>query len=1002
MPFDVKTVTEQLFPVIPSGAEIRTRGLKGTERWTQMTSGGFYDKAAPAKKMRETDLLKAASITIDVDAVDYPGLGYLGQSRGERKHALYSMSDAAASKLLESSGFYDAAVDEACRFGLPSDPNFIIHTGHGCVLGYHLGPDEGWARDPKDDNDWTLKRIRSLIRRCAAQAGWWWDDCAKDVGTRIFPLPGEKHRNADKDIRILSHHKRVTPLAPLFAFLDTQYPEVKKAKVPRYSAKKGKKSTASSQGNSTPWVSAYWPAGVEVPDEGEVLDECPKCAGSGCKRAYPGKVTCFSCRTQFHIRPVQNAQGMHIIPLNKKGHALFPSVVPDILVLAADTGTGKTHLMGKEADAWITTKSMVRDYNRVIAITPTVQLCSNLASRLSLPHAAAGANVTIQHGSLVTCLAGIRSSLACARTSQLRVSYVMMDECEAQLQQLESGIFRGGKDRETYTLLVHVLANAGKVLLADAHAGPLTEQLLEDVAAARAALTRPVCMPQWWTTARRDRCFAPVVPEDEDVSEKGAHTQHILERLEEGKKLAIHVDTRAGAISLADKVLEMNPSLDVLLVVGATSADDRRDFSSTNLLVDCLIYTSAMSSGVSIDKKNWFDEVHILLESREIATADTVEQASHRVRHPRSAVIRISGGGGTPITDSRTDWSEIMAKAKRHIGKNINQMVKASGLYLAPDYYASPEAQRLGKMQAKAVASSYVNGKGSVMETLRSRHHFLDPIVVKGPGVSLAERKKEIKEEEAMDVALAPILSDDDMKRVTENGCQTQAEVKSKKATVCTRLMGDYYTNAPIAKKSSLAYDFLFRSLTKKVRVMAMVNHLSLGNNAVAADADIRANKYSTVMTVDHQFTKAALVYKVLSHILSLSQRVGPDFLITDADATVVLNAAKKELISASVTLEDGWEDRPMRALGMILAFAGIKMDKVAKKVSGKVVRTYFLRHDAVADAVDRATHLTEKWMERWNKEGPVNATAPAPSSFPSAFSCAFSVRSPRASRPTK
>ena len=59
--------------------------------------------------------------------------------------------------------------------------------------------------------------MKAVIKRFHEQTDfWWWDSSAKDVGTRIFPIVGGRHRDTGKRVRLLQSRDNVIPLRPWF------------------------------------------------------------------------------------------------------------------------------------------------------------------------------------------------------------------------------------------------------------------------------------------------------------------------------------------------------------------------------------------------------------------------------------------------------------------------------------------------------------------------------------------------------------------------------------------------------------------------------------------------------------------------------------------------------------------------------------------------------------------------------------------------------------------
>jgi len=952
--------------------------------------------------MRQEDLHKACAITIDVDAYDWDGgADRWGADRKTRKAAMRAASAEEVIAWMKDSHFRDVVMEECDAVGLPPVPNATIYTGHGLCLIYWLGDDLGWT--DKEGCDWTPARIKQVIKRFHAhnEDMWWWDSSAKDIGTRLFPIPQGEHRDTGKKVRLIDHCEEDYDLHTWLVDLEQKYPGIPK----KQKAKKTKATLGKKKGpvNQNVWTSCiHNPEAHPVLEIGEKAEACPLCDGTGYKRLSEKHYSCFSCSTQFKVIPTFDVPAAFVnpapddatdcadeeeevhpegyVPLNDLGHALWPAVVPARLVNTARTATGKTFLMEREKKAWCRPGLF---HKRVIAIAPTIALAGNLSDRLGIAHGEATSNVDWRTGSFAMCFASLVSKTYGLSGPNLTATYIMMDECETTLSQLVGLLSDGDKARETYNMLVNLCARAGKVMLADANAGKVTLRFIEDVKAAQEQHERLEVI-EWtgWYTDRHKHEFEYVSgtfrtnKKGEEVPVRSSEFMHkgrILKAIEDGKKLAIYVPGHYAAKGLARTIKDRFSHLNVQVRVRNVSNDQKNDLSQSGLTADVLVYNNAMNTGVSYDVKDHYDEVHLLIGRGNVTDAIHIEQAVHRVRHPKSKRFIISGTVAAPINDWRCDPAEqVKAAQKRLQAGQVGVNSMKTGLVLAGDWMWEDNSKRLAALQATIIAARYEKGFRWALTCLSASHTF-----VAGSGEDDADFVRATKDERdrlerelARNVAQAPMLDDVTMAKVEKMGADDEDEYHAFRATKMEQVYGvTGYSIQNEDEKARIVYETSRKRLAQKARVFAICRMMATPEDReAAAEAEIRYNARKTVITAKTTIPSGRVLDSVIGSIGKLCPFIDGRWTITRDDAEKIVTAAVPLMQAAGMKPREDRLTAPHRQLQTLLGMGGLKMRSRREGPRGARVRVYWLAEPDVQGMI----RITEAFCQRWRDHGKV------------------------------
>ena len=996
---------------------MRGRWLRANKDWAKrlglgsmMTSGAFYSCGADAGHMRSADIAKVAGLTIDVDFCDHPGLvaEWQGDSK-TRKAALYDLTQDEVLALMVRLTFLEDAVTAAAANGLPAQPNRVLFTGHGCCLIYWTAEGEGWATD--DGTGWTPSRMKATIKRWfdgEAHGYWWWDANAKDVGTRVFPLPGECHRErghagaypAGKTVALLpDQHDDVTPLTPWFESLEAKYPvTVAKPKRRGPAPSKTRAPKAAGEPQEWTWVTRAWtPAweashGLDVDGRGA----CPVCDTlTGLRRMDKSRYVCFSCGTQMPIAmtyvpttqtdeavPAELAPGE--VALDARGRALWPTTIPEHLLIKTRTGSGKTWLMAQQKELWLqknaigtlTVRTFVTDH-RVIALSPYNSLAASLAERLDTVHATPESNLDWRSGSLSATFASLARVCAGMTPTTLANTMVVVDEVEQMLGQVYS-MMKGEKPREALEVLSFVLAHAGRVILADAHAGDGTNTLIRYANDKRALAGLPPIVFAEWHSQPHVYDFHYVLPV-EATSATGktrtvssADAQHkglIADEVAAGKRVAVFAPSKRQAEALGAALVDRFPERSVRVITGQKGYEETHDFSEKSLTHDVLIYNSAMGTGVSFDVPEHYDTVHALLGNSGSTTAPVVEQAVHRIRHPRARHITISGAWSDLITDWRTDPSVVLDHARRSWERGTAASESWAGVTLSNDWMADSASQRLATVQAVLFAAAYRQGMRATLSCLALSHNFAPAGGADSDFASdVRAARDQAKSLEAAAIAKAIPLDTETLARIEQVGHANEDERIRYRATVIADTFGAAFTDGNDATRFTVAFDAEHRQLSQKARLMAAVRCLDTGLVEPLALAERRYNAQRTVMTAKTWQRDAAVLLDVLRILRAQPQAAGR-FDITKEAARSACALVAARMKHAGRKMHDDWRGNPIKQVQAILGWAGLKLGVSRVKVQGVSTRAYWLAESAVERMVLMSDAFVTRWVEKAEAE---------------------------------
>lgn len=1027
----LRPLAGSLLPTPPSGTVIKVRSLdadplkypriQSLYQDCAMSSGGAFHEA-PGKdwwRMRGgVDLVKALAITVDVDLKAHPTLGAaLGLPQDQIKKALYRLTQAQIEQAIEVTGFFAAAMDGAADLGFPAEPNRLVFTGHGCCMIYWLDDQSGWV-DPHRGSGMSRDRIKAVVNAIHAQRDelglWWWDAEAKDVGTRIFPLPGEFHRNCGdprfeplgKWIELRSDHDRVE--TGWLEGLERRFPPAAK-ETKRSSGRKppGGSPAAAAAPKPAPepkgWSFSAWtpemaPFELELNGRGR----CPKCDSKDALRKLEPLIhLCFKCRTRFLERgPTMNhAQvepsppppegGVIEISTDERGYALFPDESPEVVIIKTGTGSGKTHYMAQRAAQWKAKNGapdeLVHPHERwtVLGLAPTKNLATQAAARWGIPYSGANDSRRFEHGSATTCFAGLNTFAAEATPEDLARCLLIIDELEPQCRQVV-GMIKGSRAADSHAKLAYILAHAGAVIIGDAHSAEPTAQMLSHANVWRQIKNKPPRSPVIWTS-KSHRYQIRFINADDGINRKNnaerkassysRHLDLIRHEISEGMRLAVFCASKYIAMALHESLESIFPERSGYCVVGGKGTEEVQDLSQRALTADWLIYTTAMSTGVSYDVPQHYHGTHVLTESGfEYLTGPAIEQAIHRVRKPITPTITISGAW-TELQDETwlADPKQILAKKAHKEGLAKSLADRLTEIYKASRRRDLLHMEQLAVTQATALAGDVRSGLHAVLAWLNQRHDFTlydvpDEVEV-GMISFVSDACKRIKDEEASDTASKAVLKPWQRDHVLARGHRNEDERRRLNKTLAVDMYGQAYETMEEKKKSNTTRRHLFSSLEEEVIIAARVKAMlgdPKGGLVQAIKSDEKRNRHATFVVSERFVARAGAVWRALTEIYASADEGASEWAITHALACKIVDCVKKSHASTAL----GWlhyTDGGVDDVSRILKLAGIKLSN--RRTGEGNGREHFLKRASVDEIFKLAEEEHQRLMQLEYKE---------------------------------
>lgn len=415
-----------------------------------------------------------------------------------------------------------------------------------------------------------------------------------------------------------------------------------------------------------------------------------------------------------------------------------------LICVRAEHGSGKTSKFAKEF--------CYEQYSALI-IAHRVSLTKQLSNELKTDHYQDSARV---NGRLTTCVHSLLNG-AVRRFTANGIKVVILDEAT----QLRRELTRlGRKSRDIFEELGRLLREADKVVMLDADFADIDVHFFEELAQHKAFVIEAEDAGHQFSTTIK-------VSGNNYGSLDGVN-----KHLASGEACAVSCTSRKHARKLLGKLREANPERRIILYADAPEAPEqaelialREDPEAFFATVDCVVFTSIMGTGVSVENKR-FTKHFQFLNASPLSPADCV-QMGRRFRAVRDFEI---------VVLARSNVREAWDDSKPLQGFDELERVVAHESVHNVAYFAT-----------------------ALTELLRQRGHSLE-----GKGViNLTLPSAELDESDARELALTSPVHP----RFTEHQCRTTRQAFfAAEAYNARYVLGMCPLSSTISASQSLTY----------------------------------------------------------------------------------------------------------------------------------------------------------------------------------------------------
>lgn len=616
-----------------------------------------------------------------------------------------------------------------------------------------------------------------------------------------------------------------------------------------------------------------------------------------------------------------------------EGYGILPSSLSKINVIEWGLGLGKTTQIKKNIHKHPNTRHVVIAPTRALSRALSERTgCKNYQDIPFIDHP------DWKYSDLVTCFPSLHKV-------QGQIDYLYIDEIEECITELQNPSLFNGNSEHAFRILKHRIQNAKQVFLLDAHAGASTKKLIE--------LLELEKETSWFVCPQEEKTWT-------DVGSTTKHKNFIIQRAK-NTKMAIACQSVDVAKDVEKVLTKLYPKQNIRLFHGDNYHDQQEKYGKDAYICDILIYSPVIGSGISIDIKNHYNEIHIIT-SPKVGSINQIKQMAGRVRHPVTNTIYFSGNKNNG-PDTKLLEEAYHTKKWNTLAKISAQLNQSRQIEYSCDMDYDPQIQEFVHLMATKLMDEYRHGLGWSATFLRVNCNTkLCPSFEMNEDIKeeFKERKKKRPFEEAVEIVKAPNIGNNDF----------NASHESKQKHRIQQTFGDAFTTASPSEEIEIAKEDRKGNLTKKT--VRFADFWLLKNNPQGKDILAhQANKESKTTTVnfrEHRLLKATIFMKIINQLNidfentdePIDQRLLQEAFITykqDIEALKKLNIPIPQ-------------EKPIRWLSSLLRHIGLKQKSIKRpksRAGQSRKRTYCLDLISLKRMENYSKHIIKQLEETYN-----------------------------------
>lgn len=555
----------------------------------------------------------------------------------------------------------------------------------------------------------------------------------------------------------------------------------------------------------------------------------------------------------------------------------------------------------------------------------------------------------------------------------LEYRYIVMDEGESKASMLVSSIV-DDKER-TLDALKNAASKAGNVVAMDAHLGKKTNELMNILSSGS-----PVALlnnkHKRWNHIQVDMISGGRYTDRRKTSDALQ-----IKAIEKGERIAISSSSAEYCEARFKALSELYPDLRIKKITGKDSLEAREILENPDTLLyyDIIIFSPAVSIGVSFDIKNHIDTVFgVYVNTDKTGDTDDAIQGLARIRHPKSNKwVVVLDDDKRVMGDMSVISSEILdalvnriTREKWHIGdKSVSQSAVTEN-QIAELYAVCESIRRDDKNNYVKRFESRLNSMGASITRIS-----FDSVTINDDSERLREEyKQEKKESEEHDKTAS--------KRISEDGFN---KIRMKK-----RFSPESVTDDEKASYKRFIFESRYNINCDDLSSKDLQKYLALDDNEaiskcrnreIALSSSDFANRYMKARLIglgDNEAFKVDIVSEKLNFRLirklygyAVPYFDGENYSHKELKRSALMQFVKRhhsEIVALNVmSLPKGWEQKPALLMNKLLQSMGFKT--VSSRSSHKNDRTWRAVTDADIQGLYEARLLDGRnWVEATSK----------------------------------